>query len=219
MTRTASRPKLHLRPIEEQLNSVLKLSTVFHPEHALNWAETSATIVPPGYAGFLAVPLFSSFGFLRIPVANEAWGKKTGWKLHTSVPGLKGEHNKHRADDFVVSQRTLDAYKRLDAQQAVLNGQFDANRLRVFPVRFSEEAEPELLENEFHLDLGSLIWFLATHSEWKALQGGLLLRCLGETHVSHASILVGYQHMERVLSVPTSSMKTHGLVVIGRAPA
>lgn len=216
MARTLSRPKLRPRPIDEQLGSVLKLSTVFHPEHALAWAQSNALAVPDGYAGFLAVPLFNSFGFLRIPVANEAWGKKTGWKLHSSIPGLKGEHNKHRSDDFVVSSRTLEAYKRLDRQQAVLNGEFDVNRLRVFAIRFSEDLEPELAADEFHLDLGSLIWFLATHWKWKSLQGGLLLRCLGETHAKHASILVGYQHLERVLSVHVS-VKTEGFAVIGKA--
>jgi hypothetical protein len=166
--------------------------------------------------GFVAVPLFNSFGFLRIPVANEAWGKKTKWQLHSSIPGLKGEHNKHRADDFVISPRTLDAYKRLDAAQKVIREGFDINRLRVFPIRLSADPEPVLAEDEFHLDLGSLIWFLATHSEWKSLQEGLLLRCLGETHAPHASILVGYQHFERVLSVH-HSVKTDGYAVIGKA--
>jgi len=217
MVRAISRSKLRLRPIDEQLGSLLKLSNVFLPQYALAWAEVNAAVVPNGYTGFLAVPLFGGFGFLRIPVANEAWGKKTGWKLHSSIPGLQGEYNKHRSDDFVVSNRTLEAYKRLDRQQAVLNGEFDANRLRVFPIRFSEDPEPVLADDEFHLDLGSLIWLLATHWKWKSLQDGLLLRCLGETHAPHASILVGYQHLERVLSVHHTP-KTEGYAVIGKAP-
>lgn len=217
MARPPSRPKLQLRPIDEQLGSLLKLSNVFLPRCAITWSETNAVAAPDGYAGFLAVPLFNSFGFLRIPVANEAWGKKTGWSLHSSIPGLRGGQEKHRADDFVVSRHTLDAYKRLDAQQAVLEDGFDVNRLRVFAVRFSEDPEPLLAEDEFHLDLGSLMWFLATHWRWQFLQGGLVLRCLGETHTSHASILVGYQNLKRVLSVH-DSLKTQGFVVIGKAP-
>lgn len=217
MARNVLRPKPSLRPIDEQLGSLERLSTAFHSEHARAWAEKNTMELPVGYDGFLAVPLINSFGFLRIPVASEAWGKKTGWNLHTSIPGIKGEYRRHRADDFVISGQTLDAYKRLDREQAVLNGGFDVNRLRVFPIRFSEDPEPVLAPDEFHLDLGSLVWLLATHSEWRSLQRGLLMRCLGETHASHASILVGYQHLERVLSVH-DSVKTHGFVVIGKAP-
>jgi len=217
MVRTLPRPKLRLRAVDEQIASLKRMVPAFHPEHALSWAETNATSVPAGYAGFLAVPLYNNFGFLRIPAANEAWGKKTRWSLHSAIPGLKGEHNKHRADDFVICTSTLRAFAALNDQQAVINDRFDENRLRVFPIRFSEDLEPVLAEDEFHLDLGSIIWLLASHWKWRALPGGLLFRCLGETHAPHESILVGYQHQERVLSVH-ASVKTDGIVVIGKAP-
>lgn len=215
MARNLSRPKPRLRSLGEQLYSLKRMVPAFNPDHALLWAGTYATNVPPGYDGFIAVPLLNNFGFLRIPAANEAWTKKTGWALHTSISGLRGEHNKHRADDFVISDQTLAGFKKLDAQQEVLNDRFDENRLRVFPVRFSEEPEPKLAEGEFHLDLSSLIWLLASHWKWRSLEGGLLFRCLGEKHASHASILVGYQHLERVLSVHTAP-KSEGLVIIGK---
>lgn len=216
MARAISRSAPRLRTIGEQILSLERMVQAFRPNHAQSWAARHATSVPAGYAGFVALPLINNFGLLRIPAANEAWGKKTGWILHTSIPGLQGPYNRFRADDFVISDRTLEAFKRLDAQQAMVNDRFDENRLRVFPVRFSEDPEPELAEDEFHLDLGSLIWLLASHWKWRTPNGGLLLRCLGERHVSCESMLVGYQHLERVLSVH-HVQKTDGFAIIGRS--
>lgn len=209
-----------IRDLAKQIASLAHTLRAFEPSevHARAWATEHLQEVPAGYAGIIAVPTIDNFGIFQIPASCEAWGKVAGWSIHTKVPGIKtGGPEKFDPGNFKLEERTKSAFARLNQTQSVAQDGYEMNRLRIFPIRFSSDPSPALGENEFFLDLSSLIWLLISHPKWKETGNDLILRCLGERYMKSQEILVGYRDYARSLhALPEHT--SSGIVAIGLVP-
>lgn len=201
------------RDIKNQIHALEHAVKALRPEHALAWVAGHGN-VPVGYTSLVAVSKLDNFGSLSIPATSEAWGKVTGWRMQTRIPGLvAGTSNLFDPAKFSVEERTHSAFAGFEAQAVIENKKYDLNRMRIFPVRISTEPEPVLEEDEFFLDLVSMMWLLVSHPKWKVSEGEFLLRCLGERYLDHRTLLVGYRDSVRKVTYHNGEQDTHPTII------
>ncbi len=210
-------PGVRLRKPSAIVHQLFELRKSIHIEHALQLVEQLPGEVPEGYAGYVAVPRLDHGGVSRTPEAARSWRKATGWEIRAAIASLEESEN-FRPEYFKVVPKTLAAFEALEALQGVPDeDKVEQNPVRIFLVRATDDLDPQLEEGEFFLDLGTMMWVLATHSKWIE-QEPLLFRCLGERSLhgilKDRTILVGYLNHHRAMNFSHEP----SITLIGRIP-